>query len=46
MEKTVVMIKPDGIHKKAVGEIIKRVENEDLNIVRKKNSQITERASF
>lgn len=33
MEKTIVMIKPDGIHKKVMGEIIKRIEDEDLEII-------------
>jgi len=33
MEKTLVMIKPDGIKKKLVGEVIKRIENENLIIV-------------
>ena len=32
MEKTFVMIKPDGVQKKLVGEIIKRLENKGLNI--------------
>jgi nucleoside-diphosphate kinase len=33
MGKTVMMIKPDGIQKRLVGEVIKRIENEELDIV-------------
>jgi nucleoside-diphosphate kinase len=42
MEKTVVMIKPDGIQKKLVGEIIKRIEGEKLDIVDIKIAKLTE----
>jgi len=33
MEKTVVLIKPDGVEKKYVGEIISRLEKKDLTMV-------------
>ena len=33
MERTLVLIKPDGIQRKLVGEIIKRFENKGLKIV-------------
>jgi len=47
MEKTVVMIKPDGIQKKLIGEIIKRIESENLmitqlNIVKLTEEQVSE----
>ena len=32
-EKTFVMIKPDGVRKGLVGEIIKRLEQRDLKII-------------
>lgn len=43
MEKTVAIIKPDGIRKGVVDEIIKRIKNNELNIV---NIKITKLASF
>lgn len=42
MEKTVVMIKPDGIQRKLIGEIIKRIENEELDIINIKVAKLTE----
>ncbi|MBA7599197.1 Nucleoside diphosphate kinase [subsurface metagenome] len=42
MEKTVVMVKPDGIQRKLVGEIIKRIESERLDIVNIKVAKLTE----
>jgi nucleoside-diphosphate kinase len=47
MEKTVVMIKPDGIQKRLVGETIKRIENEglmisSLNIIKLTEEQVSE----
>ncbi|HEA47050.1 MAG TPA: nucleoside-diphosphate kinase [bacterium] len=33
MEKTLVLIKPDGVERKLVGEIIKRFENKGLKII-------------
>ena len=33
MERTLVLIKPDGIQRKLVGEIIKRFENKGLKII-------------
>lgn len=33
MEKTLVLIKPDGVQRKLAGEIIKRFENKGLKIV-------------
>jgi nucleoside-diphosphate kinase len=42
MEKTVVIIKPDGIQKKLIGEIIKRIEKEGLNIIDVKIERLTE----
>lgn len=42
MEKTVVMVKPDGIQRKLIGEIIKRIESEGLDIVNIKVAKLTE----
>ena len=42
MEKTIVIIKPDGIQKKLIGEIIKRIEKEKLNIIDVKIERLTE----
>lgn len=47
MERTVAIIKPDGIQKRLVGEVIKRIENEglmisNLNIVRLTEEQVSE----
>ena len=33
MEKTLSIIKPDGVERKLMGEVIKRLEQNDLNIV-------------
>jgi nucleoside-diphosphate kinase len=43
MEKTVVMIKPDGIQKKLVGEIIKKIESENLMITQLNIIKLTEK---
>ena len=34
MEKTIAMIKPDGIQRKLMGEIIKRIEERGLEVVK------------
>lgn len=33
MERTFVMIKPDGVRRKQIGEIIRRFENRNLDII-------------
>jgi len=33
MERTLSIIKPDGVGRKLIGEVIKRLEDNDLNIV-------------
>ncbi|MGC8667250.1 MAG: nucleoside-diphosphate kinase [Chthonomonadales bacterium] len=33
MERTFVMVKPDGVHRRLVGEIIRRFENRGLRLV-------------
>jgi nucleoside-diphosphate kinase len=33
MEKTLLIIKPDGVEKKVIGEVIRRVENEGFRIM-------------
>lgn len=42
MEKTLVIIKPDGIQKKLIGDIIKRIEKEELIIIDVKIEKLTE----
>ncbi|MEO3993901.1 MAG: nucleoside-diphosphate kinase [Desulfurococcaceae archaeon TW002] len=34
LERTIVIVKPDGVKRKLVGEVIKRIENKDLKITR------------
>lgn len=41
MEKTVVLIKPDGVKKHIIGEVIKRFESEGLVVVGLKLVQLT-----
>ena len=41
MERTLVIIKPDGLKRKLVSEIIRRYENAGLKIVEKKNIKAT-----
>lgn len=36
MQKTLIIIKPDGVKRKLIGEIIKRIERKDFNIVEAK----------
>ncbi|MEX1014648.1 MAG: nucleoside-diphosphate kinase [Candidatus Paceibacterota bacterium] len=42
-EKTFLMVKPDGVRKGLVGEVIKRIEQRDLKIVRLDMFQATEK---
>jgi len=42
MEKTVTMIKPDGIQRRLIGEIIKRIEKENLDIININIMKLTE----
>jgi len=41
MERTIIIIKPDGIQKRLVGEVIKRIEKEELDIVDVKITKLT-----
>jgi nucleoside-diphosphate kinase len=41
MEKSLVIIKPDGVSKKVVGKIITCFENQDLNIEKIKMMKIS-----
>jgi len=43
MERTFVMIKPDGIQKRLVGEVIKRIEDKKLRIARIKTLSLTKK---
>lgn len=43
MEKTLSIIKPDGVRKGLIGEVIKRFEAEGLKIVAMKMLQLTQR---
>jgi len=42
MERTFVMVKPDGVDKGLIGEVISRIENKNLKIVAMKMMQISE----
>ncbi len=42
MERTLSLIKPDGVRKKITGEIIKRFENEGITIVAMKKVHLTQ----
>jgi len=42
MEKTFIMIKPDGIEKGLIGEVIRRLEKEGLKISKIKNVKLNE----
>ena len=39
-ERTFIMIKPDGVHRGIVGEIIKRFENKGFKLVAMKFMQV------
>lgn len=41
MEKTLLIIKPDGVKRKLIGEVIRRVENKNLNILDLKMEKIS-----
>jgi len=41
IEKSLVIVKPDGVKKKVIGEIISRFEKEDLNIEKLKMLRIS-----
>lgn len=41
MERTLSIIKPDGVEKKVIGEILSRFEKNDLNIVAMKRIKLT-----
>ncbi len=43
MERTLSLIKPDGVEKKLTGEIIKRFENEGITIVAMKKVHLTQK---
>ena len=40
-ERTFIMIKPDGVHRRIVGEIIKRFETKGFNLVAMKFMQVS-----
>jgi len=41
LEKTFVMIKPDAVKRKLVGEIIKRIEDKGLELIKIEKTQLT-----
>ena len=41
MERTLSIIKPDGVRRKLAGEVIKRLEANDLNIIAMKMIHMT-----
>ena len=42
-ERTFIMIKPDGVHRGIVGEIIKRFEQKGYKLVAMKFMQVSQR---
>ena len=40
-ERTLILVKPDGIHRRLIGTIISRIENKGLSIVALKMLQVT-----
>lgn len=42
MDRTVVLVKPDGVHRALVGEIIKRFENKGLQLIALKMVEMTD----
>lgn len=42
IEKTVVLVKPDGVQRKVIGEVIKRLENAKLDIIALKYFKLTQ----
>jgi nucleoside-diphosphate kinase len=41
MERTLSIIKPDGVERKLIGEVIKRFENKDIKIIAMKMIRMT-----
>jgi len=41
MERTLSIIKPDGVHQNLIGEVIKRLENEKIKIIAMKMIKMT-----
>ena len=41
MERTLSIIKPDGVHRGLIGEVVKRLEQENLKIVAMKMLHMT-----
>jgi nucleoside-diphosphate kinase len=41
VEKTLVLVKPDGVRRGLIGEVIKRIESKDLSIVDMKMMSVT-----
>ena len=42
MERTFIMVKPDGVSRKLIGEVVSRFENKGYNIVAAKLARISE----
>ena len=43
MERTLSIIKPDGVKKNLIGEVIKRFQDQDINIVALKMMHLTQK---
>jgi nucleoside-diphosphate kinase len=41
LERTLILVKPDGVQRKLIGTVISRIENKGLNIVAMKMLQVT-----
>jgi nucleoside-diphosphate kinase len=40
-QRTLILVKPDGVHRRLIGQIISRIENKGLSIVAMKMLQVT-----
>lgn len=41
LERTLILVKPDGVHRRLIGRIVSRIEDKGLQIVAMKMLQIT-----
>jgi len=44
-ERTLILVKPDGVQRKLIGTIISRIENKGLNVIAMKMMQVTSEMS-
>ncbi len=41
LERTLILVKPDGVHRRLIGSVISRIENKGLGIIAMKMLQVT-----